>query len=486
MSATHSSGVVRIFRLTNEPGRLGLSCTPAGVSLAGVPLFRSTQAGFVPRPTSEIATLLKAAYGADGDPNRLHSRLGAIAEALNSGDFALAAIAAVHTRTLELSPAAAIRLANAEQKLTKYNYNPDEPRDWHGRWTTGGAAAPASIAAPEIESDRVGEPHVFDHRQRVAENAPSAVATLSDAAAADASGKPDDGDDSAEPTSLEQTFERKYDYLGPVDFAKEVIQFGDRLGREGKNLPPGEVARALAEYSFLQERLSFWLAYDYKPPTAQGNLLSAALTLYQGAVVGGFVRPGRLPESMLAVAGTASLFSEGPPQRVRPSTTKPAFEEAPPTRAEALKEIEGLGRIVNNSETKIDWKKGLKDQNGEWEDYFERMNPDARRLRPGSKGFDHVKDATGEAISNKTLNTLSVTYIRDPREIYRKVTRYADNTINYERRTKSELDPEDIQSRTIHLAIPEYTSPVQWRHLLRAIIYGKDNGVSILITRIRE
>jgi hypothetical protein len=83
------------------------------------------------------------------------------------------------------------------------------------------------------------------------------------------------------------------------------------------------------------------------------------------------------------------------------------------------------------------------------------MNPDARRLRPGSKGFDHVKDATGEAISNKTLNRLSVTYIRDPREIYRKVTRYADNTINYERRTKSGLDPEDIQSRTIHLAIGE-------------------------------
>ena len=79
-----------------------------------------------------------------------------------------------------------------------------------------------------------------------------------------------------------------------------------------------------------------------------------------------------------------------------------------------------------------------------------------------------------------------MTYIRDPREIYRKVTRYADNTINYERRTKSGLDPEDIQSRTIHLAISEYTSPIQWRHLLRAIIYGKDNGVSILITRIRE
>jgi hypothetical protein len=80
MSATHSSGVVRIFRLTSEPGGLGLSCTPAGVALAGVPLLRDTPAGFVPRPASEIATLLKAAYGADGDPNGLPSRLGAIAK----------------------------------------------------------------------------------------------------------------------------------------------------------------------------------------------------------------------------------------------------------------------------------------------------------------------------------------------------------------------------------------------------------------------
>ena len=29
-------GVVTVFRLTNERGGLGLSCTPAGVSLAGV------------------------------------------------------------------------------------------------------------------------------------------------------------------------------------------------------------------------------------------------------------------------------------------------------------------------------------------------------------------------------------------------------------------------------------------------------------------
>ena len=60
-----------MYRLTNEPGGLGLSCTPAGLSLAGVPLLEKTGAGFAPRPAPEIASLIQAAFGADGDPTRL-------------------------------------------------------------------------------------------------------------------------------------------------------------------------------------------------------------------------------------------------------------------------------------------------------------------------------------------------------------------------------------------------------------------------------
>src|ERR1700734_2398321 len=133
MTQLPARGVVRVFRLTDERGGLGLSCTPAGVSLAGVPLLRRAHAEFVPRPASEVALLLEAAYGKDSPG--LQPRLGAIAQALNCGDFALAMIAAVHTRTPELSQEAALRLADADEALTKYNYNPDEPRDWHGRWT---------------------------------------------------------------------------------------------------------------------------------------------------------------------------------------------------------------------------------------------------------------------------------------------------------------------------------------------------------------
>ncbi|MGB7019611.1 MAG: hypothetical protein WBD80_10485, partial [Xanthobacteraceae bacterium] len=329
MTQLLARGVVRVFRLTNEPGGLGLSCTPTGVSLAGVPLLRKTRAGFTPRPASEIASLLKASYGED-HPD-LQSRLGAIADALNSRDFAKAMIVAVHSRTPELGSEAALRLAKADGELAKYNYNSDEPRDWHGRWTRGGSAGPTNVAEDGIGNDQRVDGRDSGQRQHLAENA---SATATDATALP--GSNDDDDAVGEPASLEQTFERKYDDLGPVDFAKEVIQFGDWLGREGKSFSPPEMVHALAEYSFLQDRLSFWLAYDYKPPTAQGNLLSAALTLYQGAVIGGFVRPGHLPESMLVVAGTTSLFSEGPPRRIRPSQ-EPVVEEVPIAPAQALK-----------------------------------------------------------------------------------------------------------------------------------------------------
>jgi len=116
-----------------------------------VPLLHRIRTGFVPRPTSEITVLLNAAYG-DGSTG-LQSRIGAIAQALNCSDFATAMLAAVHARAPELNPEAALRLANAERELTKYNYNPDEPRDWHGRWTSEGAANQTSPLVPGAVSD---------------------------------------------------------------------------------------------------------------------------------------------------------------------------------------------------------------------------------------------------------------------------------------------------------------------------------------------
>lgn len=459
--------MISFFRLTNEPDGSGLSCTPDGLSLAGVPLLRKTRTGFAPRSSHQIAALLEAAYGRD--PTLLQSSVGAIAEALNCGDLARAAITAVLSRTPELDGGAAARLAKAHNALRKYD--PEEPRDWHGRWTTAGAArAAVSAGAETAEQGRSDEDSYFSDSERDFEH---------DAAAPNSIFADDDAS-----TSREEAFEKKYDDLGPADFAKEVIQFGDRLGRQGRNLSPAQREEALAEYAFIQDRLSFWLSYDYKPEITQSYLHSAALTLFQGAILSGIARAGHLPPSLLDAAGAVSNYDNASPSS-RPTVRSGGLE--PTLSPHIPKELEGLGFIIRNSDAEIDWKKGRAWQGIPFEDYHEEIAPYLRRLRPGSTTFDFMNDATGEAISDKTLNTLSVTYIKRPWKIYSRLEEYIDAAADYnKRRVGTDVDPESIRSRTIQLAVPEYTSPRQWQYLFRAVIYAKSRGVRMYITRIRE
>jgi len=284
------------------------------------------------------------------------------------------------------------------------------------------------------------------------------------------------------------TFERKYDDLGPEDFSKKVTEFGYWLETHGRELSPAEKESALAEYSFLQNRLSLWLNYEYKSALDGNYLLSAATRLFQGATDSGLVPVGHVPPSMLAVAGTIALFDNPPPTRPRPAT-KPRAEELPAELPKPPEDVE-FGAVVDRETAGIVWGKGIKEQGlGEgdtgWEKYNASQNPDAKLLPPGSTGFDLFEETTGEATSAKTLDSKTMTYIRKPQEIYRTVQRYVGDVLDYEPLKESDLDPADIQSKTIQLAIPEHTSPEQWRYLLRAIIYGKDNGVKIVITRIR-
>jgi CDI toxin restriction endonuclease-like domain len=467
---------------------MGLSCTGTGLSLAGVPLLRKTQTGFVPRSAPEIASLIEAAYGAEDEPAWLHSSLGMIAEALNRGDLVRASIAAVLTRSPELSWEAAARLANVDLVLSKYD--PNEPRDWHGRWTSGDAAAPVSAATSDgdgaaRQDAKPVAPPASNPAQRGDNRDSSATPTARDISD-DAAGEDDAGDDSRDPTSPTYDLEQKYDDLGPVEFAKQVIAFGDRLGRTKGNLSPSDKAQALAEYSFLQDRLSFWLGYDYTPPAAQLNLHSAALTLYAGAVHGGLAGPGDIPASMVDVAGVAALGTDSAPANIRPATAKPNLELPRPAPENAPKQIEGIGGIVSNDETRIGWGQGLKEQDGGWAPYISRQDPGVRLLRQGSTGFDLVRDGTGEAISAKTLDTVTVSRIKRPQQLFSTVKRYVHAAENYQPRRYDDLDPEEIRSKTIQLAIPRYTSPAQWRYLELSIRYARERGISLVITRIGE
>jgi hypothetical protein len=122
-------------------------CSLEGLSLAGVPLLRTTPIGLAPRSRRELAELMSRAYAHDVDLSSLSSGLDVIAKALNGGDIGRAMIAALHLRLPALSWTNAARIARAETALAK-DYQ-TELRDWLGRWTTGGGASRVSSVKPK-------------------------------------------------------------------------------------------------------------------------------------------------------------------------------------------------------------------------------------------------------------------------------------------------------------------------------------------------
>jgi len=96
-------------------------------------------------------------------------------------------------------------------------------------------------------------------------------------------------------TSLEEAFEQKYGNATVVEFSKQVTEFGDWLETHARDLSPAEEERALAEHSFLQDCLSFLLNVEDKSAREQGDLLSAAMRLCQGATNSGLAPVGHLP-----------------------------------------------------------------------------------------------------------------------------------------------------------------------------------------------
>jgi hypothetical protein len=165
----------RTFGLSDEPGTLGLSCSQKGLALAGVPLLRHAEHGFVPRSPTEIARLLGAAYDIDADVSAVMAGLAVIARALNGGDTVRAMIAAAQLKLPALDWDGAVRIARADDALPKYSSN--QPRDWHGRWTTGGTGGPA--ITPQSVS--------FRPSGQSAEAPPSAKPQSDEAAAGDQS-----------------------------------------------------------------------------------------------------------------------------------------------------------------------------------------------------------------------------------------------------------------------------------------------------------
>jgi hypothetical protein len=148
-----------MFKLAEGRGSLNsLYCGPDGLYLGSAALIELRDATYFLRHEDDIAALLAAAYDPTPAFGILIPRLRAITDHLQRGELAQAMVAAVLLRLDDLSGAAIARVAQVDA-LLKHNFNPDEPRDSHGRWTDGTESDP-----PEIGISSSAQQHPPDER----------------------------------------------------------------------------------------------------------------------------------------------------------------------------------------------------------------------------------------------------------------------------------------------------------------------------------
>jgi hypothetical protein len=109
-------------------------------------LVRRTAAGFRCVSRQEADAIQQIAFRGQR-PDWLFDFGCRVTKALNAGEISLAQIYGVRASSpIDLNDEQMARLAKAAT-IVKAGYNPNEPRDWHGRWTTEGNTADTQVAA---------------------------------------------------------------------------------------------------------------------------------------------------------------------------------------------------------------------------------------------------------------------------------------------------------------------------------------------------
>lgn len=162
------------------------------------------------------------------------------------------------------------------------------------------------------------------------------------------------------------------------------------------------------------------------------------------------------------VAWGFSGGGEAPRGRGRPEYE--AYRSEPP-------ELVGLGRLGSLKDNR-DVRVG-------------RENPEADHI--DTKVFDFFWEKIQKAVSVKTLDTLRIGYIKDPRTVYYTIKQYVDDVASYDKpRAGYDLNPRLIKQRELQLGVPEASSPEQIQQVVRAWTYARERDVNLVVTRIRN
>jgi hypothetical protein len=162
---------------------------------------------------------------------------------------------------------------------------------------------------------------------------------------------------------------------------------------------------------------------------------------------------------------------------------------APDVRANPIAPELSRGMALRTSgqpDFTIPWGKGIEKQGFAWENRIAADTPSSARLPANFKTFDFFDDATGTAISAKTVDTMTSARLAKPEQIYSRIKRDIDAVVNFDSYTLKgvTLSSDTIAMRELRLAIPGATANDQWLQVQRAIQYGQQNGVTVRVTRV--
>ncbi|WP_340614130.1 hypothetical protein [Xenorhabdus thailandensis] len=115
--------------------------------------------------------------------------------------------------------------------------------------------------------------------------------------------------------------------------------------------------------------------------------------------------------------------------------------------------------------------------------------PESTRLPYGSETFDYFNSSTGQAISIKTLNTMTKSRIENPKQISNQLNGYINDMDRFKNTIKGKgefiLTNDMIKQKTMYLAIPEKTTSTQWAEINKSISYAVDKNIDIKVTVVR-
>lgn len=148
-------------------------------------------------------------------------------------------------------------------------------------------------------------------------------------------------------------------------------------------------------------------------------------------------------------------------------------------------------KTISASEIGMKWvgQGGSINQQGiAWEDAIAATLPQRARLPKNFKTFDFFYHEEKLAISAKSMDTQTLSKLSQPKQIYSTLKRNIDSAAKFDQYSISGFNLKSgmIAKREIWLAIPKSTTRTQWIEINRAVAYGKNMGIEVKTTQVKQ